>query len=150
MTSPTESAISMSIVTLPLRAGSFSSCSTDSTGPVTSSFQAMPVMPDCQGSEYSRFGSNGGLACASIRLEMFGIRSLSSFSAQPLLIMRPGKRELSVRTMMSLSIPRPCESGPWIFPKYWALSLMSSVYWTVMPVFALNSSRVGYFFVASS
>ena len=51
---------------------------------------------------------------------------------------------------MSLSIPRPCESGPWIFPKYWALSLMSSVYWTVMPVFALNSSRVGYFFVASS
>ena len=127
MTSPTESAISISIVTLPLSAGSVRSCSTDSTGPVTSSFHAMPVMPDCHGSEYLRSGSNGGCCCAVIRLDMFGMRSGTSGSAQPRSIMRPGNRELSVRTMMSRSIPRPCDSGPWIFPKYWALSLISSV-----------------------
>ena len=39
---------------------------------------------------------------------------------------QPGKRELSVRTMMSRSIPRPCDKRPWIFPKYVALSLTSS------------------------
>ncbi len=81
---------------------------------------------------------------------MFGIALLSSFSAQPLSIRRPGKRELSVRTMMSRSIDWPCESGPWIFPKYDALSLMSSVYSTSTPVFFVNWSSVGCFFVFSS
>ena len=57
---------------------------------------------------------------------MFGIRFLSSFSTHSLLTSSAGKRELSVMTMMSRSIPRPCESGPWIFPKYVALSLTSS------------------------
>ena len=48
---------------------------------------------------------------------MFGIALLSSFSAQPFAISSDGKRELSVRTMMSRSIDWPCESGRWIFPK---------------------------------
>ena len=30
------------------------------------------------------------------------------------------------KTKMSRSIPRPCDSGPWTFAKYDALSLMSS------------------------
>ena len=58
---------------------------------------------------------------------MFGIAFLSSFSAQPFSISSAGKRELSVRTMMSRSIDWPRESGPWIFPKNTALSLMSSM-----------------------
>ena len=94
--------------------------------PVTFLFVAMPVMPDCQGMEYSRSGSKLGWRSESCRFLKFGMALLSSFSAQPLSISRPGKRELSVRTMMSRSIERPCESGPWIFPKYEALSLMSS------------------------
>ena len=57
---------------------------------------------------------------------MFGIFSLSSGSTQPLSSIRPRNRSLSVSTMMSRSIPRPCESGPWIFPKYSGLELMSS------------------------
>ncbi len=126
MTRPTESASSISIDTLPFSLGSSKSCSIDSTGPVSSSFQAIPVMPDCHGSEYSRSGSKGGLACASIRFTMFGIRSLSSFCTQPSPISSPGKRELSVKTKMSRSMPRPCESGPWTFAKYSALSLISS------------------------
>jgi hypothetical protein len=95
-------------------------------GPVSFSFHAMPGHPDCHGSEYLRSGSNGGLFCASIRFEKFGIRSLSSSSTQPLSIIRPRKRSLSVRTMMSRSIELPCESGRWIFPKYSAFELMSS------------------------
>ena len=83
-------------------------------------------MPDCHGSEYVRSGSNGGLACASMRFAMFGILSLSSSSTQPLSIISPRKRSLSVRTMMSRSIDWPCESGRWIFPKYSAFELMSS------------------------
>ena len=58
---------------------------------------------------------------------MFGIAALSSFSTQPSLISRDGKPDESVMTMMSRPIPWPCESGPWIFPKYCWLSLMSSV-----------------------
>jgi hypothetical protein len=126
MTRPMESASSISIETLPLSLGSSNSCSIDSTGPVRSSFQAMPVIPDCQGSEYSRSGSKGGLACASIRFSMFGISSLSSFCTHPSPIRSPGKRELSVNTKMSRLIPWPFESGPCTFAKYSALSLISS------------------------
>ena len=75
------------------------------TGPVTSSFQAIPSIPENQGSVNSRFGSNGGLACASMRFEMFGMRLLSSFSAQSLSRYSPRKRSLSVETMMSRSMP---------------------------------------------
>jgi hypothetical protein len=39
-------------------------------------------MPENHGSVYSRFGSKGGLACVEMRFEMFGMRFLSSFSAQ--------------------------------------------------------------------
>ena len=88
----------------------------------------MPVMPDCHGRLYSRLGSKLGFLSVSWRFLMLGIALLSSFSAQPLSIRSPGKRELSVRTMMSRSIDWPCESGRWIFPKYVALSLMSSKY----------------------
>ena len=77
----------------------------------------MPVIPDCHGRLYSRFGSKLGCCKESCRFLMFGIALLSSFSAQPLSISRPGKRELSVRTMMSRSIDWPCDSGRWIFPK---------------------------------
>jgi hypothetical protein len=118
--------------------------------PVSFVFVAIPVMPDCHGIEYSRFGSKLGSRSASWRLSKFGIALLSSFSAQPLSISRLGKRELSVRTMMSRSIDCPCESGRWIFPKYVALSLTSSKYATFVPVFCSNSSRVGCFFVFSS
>ena len=51
---------------------------------------------------------------------------------------------------MSRSIDCPCESGPWIFPKYSAFELMSSKYSTLIPVFAVNWSSVGDFFVFSS
>ena len=57
---------------------------------------------------------------------MFGMRSLSSSSTQPWSTSSPGKRELSVNTKMSRSIPSPCESGPCTFAKYSALSLISS------------------------
>jgi hypothetical protein len=80
----------------------------------------------------------------------FGIALRSSFSSQPLSIRMAGKRELSVRTMMSRSIDWPCESGRWIFPKYVALSLMSSKYETLVPVCCWNWSSVGRFFVFSS
>jgi len=33
---------------------------------------------------------------------------------------------LSVRTMISRSIPSPFDSGPWIFPKYSSFELISS------------------------
>src|SRR3954452_21862181 len=95
----------------------------------------MPVMPDCHGSEYSRFGSQPGCFCTSSRFFMFGIDCLSSFSSQPSLIMRPGKPDESVITMMSVLIPWPCESGPWIFPKYDWFSLMPSTYLTFTPYF---------------
>ena len=85
--------------------------------PVSFVFVAIPVMPDCHGIEYSRFGSKLGCRSASWRLSKFGIALLSSFSAQPLSISRPGKRELSVSTTMSRSIDWPCDSGLWIFPK---------------------------------
>ncbi len=150
ITRPTESASSISIETLPLSFGSSRSCSIDSTGPVRSSFHAIPVIPDCQGSEYSRSGSNGGLACASMRFSMFGISSLSSFCTHSCSMSSPGKRELSVNTKMSRSIPWPCESGPCTFAKYSALSLISSKYSTVMPVSSVNWSSVGRAFVASS
>ena len=58
---------------------------------------------------------------------MFVITSLSSFSAQPFSIMSERYCSLSVRTMMSLLIDWPRESGPWIFPKYSEFELMSSV-----------------------
>jgi hypothetical protein len=77
----------------------------------------MPLIPDAHGRLYSRSGSNGGCAWASIRLEMFGIRLLSSFCTHSFETRIPGNRELSVITIRSRSIPRPCESGPWIFPK---------------------------------
>ena len=93
---------------------------------MSSSFHAIPVIPDCHGSEYSRLGSNGGLACASTRFSMFGMRLVSSFCTQPSLTRMPGKRELSVNTKMSRSIPSPCDSGPCTFAKYSALSLISS------------------------
>ncbi len=126
ITSGGVSPIPFRAVTFPFSLGSSNSCVIEVTGPVSFSFQAMPVIPDCHGSEYVRSGSNGGLFCASIRLEMFGIRSLSSSSTQPLSIISPRKRSLSVRTMMSRSIEFPCESGRWIFPKYSPFELMSS------------------------
>ena len=126
MTSPIVSPIPLSAVILPLSFGSSSSCVIEVTGPVSFSFQAIPVIPDCHGNDQVRSGSNGGDACASIRFTMFGISSLLSSSTQPLLFMSPRKRSLSVSTMMSRSIPLPCESGPWIFPKYSAFELMSS------------------------
>jgi hypothetical protein len=126
ITSGGVSPMPFSAVTLPFSFGSSNSWVIEVTGPVSFSFHAMPVIPDCHGSEYVRSGSNGGLFCASIRFPMFGIRSLSSFSTQPLSIIRPRKRSLSVRTMMSRSIELPCDSGRWIFPKYSAFELMSS------------------------
>jgi hypothetical protein len=60
MTSPRVSPIEFQTVTLPFSLGSVKSLSTVVTGSVRSSFQAMPSIPDTQGSEYSRFGSNGG------------------------------------------------------------------------------------------
>jgi hypothetical protein len=126
MTRPTVSAISSSSETLPFSFVSSKSCSIESTGPVRSSFQAMPVIPDCHGSEYSRSGSKGGLACASIRFSMFGMRSLSSFCTQPSPMRSPGYRELSVNTKMSRSMPWPCDKGPWTLAKYSSLSLISS------------------------
>ena len=87
----------------------------------------MPVIPDCHGSVYSRFGSKPGCFWTSTRLVMFVITSLSSFSAQPFLDHERRYCSLSVRTMMSLLIDWPRESGPWIFPKYSEFELMSSV-----------------------
>ena len=84
MMSPSVSPMEFHTPTLPLSFGSVRSCVTVVTGPVTSSFHAMPSMPENHGSVYSRFGSKGGLACAAMRLEMFGMSSLSSFSAQSL------------------------------------------------------------------
>ena len=104
-------------MTLPFSFGSSSNCSTDSTGPVTLSFHAIPVIPDCQGRLYVRSGSNVGLFCASIRLTMFGILSFWSGSTQSLFTSSCGYRELSVKTKMSRSIDRPCESGPATFAK---------------------------------
>src|SRR4029078_1273028 len=69
ITSPGVSPMPFSAVTLPLSFGSSNSCVIEVMGPVSFSFQAIPVMPDCHGREYLRSGSNGGLACASIRLE---------------------------------------------------------------------------------
>src|SRR3954451_5173264 len=80
---------------------------------------------------------------------MFGIDGLSSFSSQPSLIMRPGKPDESVITMMSRPTPWLCDSGPWIFPKNDGLSLMSSVYLTLTPYFFVKASSVGCFFVFS-
>src|SRR3954453_13408605 len=109
----------------------------------------MPVMPDCHGIDHSRFGSQVGCACTSIRFLAFGIDCLSSFSSQPSLISRCGKPDESVMTMMSRPIPWPCESGPWIFPKNDWLSLMSSVYLTFTPYFFVNAVSVGWLFVFS-
>ena len=94
--------------------------------PVSFVFVAIPVIPDCHGQAVLAVGSKLGCASESCRFLMFGIALLSSCSAQPLSIRSPGKRELSVRTMMSRSIDWPCDSGRWILPKYEALSLMSS------------------------
>src|SRR5215510_877874 len=85
MISPSVSPIEFHTPTLPFSFGSVRSCVTVVTGPVTSWFHAMPSMPENHGSVYSRFGSNGGLACVEMRFEKFGMRLLSSFSAQPLL-----------------------------------------------------------------
>src|SRR3954452_19102560 len=106
-------------------------------------------MPDCHGSEYSRFGSQPGCCCTSIRFFAFGIDCLSSLSSQPSLIMRPGNPDESVMTMMSRPTLWPCDNGPWILPKNDGLSLMSSVYFTLTPNFEVNWSSVGCFFVFS-
>ena len=107
------SAISVRSVTFPFRLSSSSSWSTVviTLPPLASTFVAIPAIPDVQGRLYSRAGSNGGLCCAAMRFSMLGIRSLSSFWTNSCLTRRPGKRELSVLTMMSRSIPRPWESG---------------------------------------
>jgi len=83
-------------------------------------------MPDCQGRLYVRSGSQFGFLSAGWRFLMFGSALLSSGSSQPSSIMRAGRPDESVRTMMSRSTDWPCESGPWIFPKNESLSLMSS------------------------
>ena len=88
------------------------------TGPVSLSFHAMPSIPENQGSVNSRFVSNGGCSCAGMRFLMLGIRLLSSFSAQSLFRYSPRERSLSVETMMSRSMPCPCDSRPWTFAKY--------------------------------
>ena len=43
----------------------------------------MPVVPACQGSEYSPVGSDGGLTRLGTRFLEFGILSNGSFSTQP-------------------------------------------------------------------
>ncbi len=48
---------------------------------------------------------------------MFGIADLSSFSSQPSSIIRPGRPDESVRTMMSRPIDCPCESGALDLPE---------------------------------
>ena len=96
------------------------------TGSVSSLFQAIPSMPESHGSEYVRSGSKGGDACASMRLAMFGMRSLSSSCTQPWSTYSAGKRELSVATMMSRSIPLPWDRRPWILAKNSSLELTSS------------------------
>ena len=83
-------------------------------------------MPENHGNVYSRFGSNGGLACTSMRLEMFGMRLLSNFSAQSLSRYTPRYLSLSVETMMSRPMPCPCASRPWTVAKYSGFPLMSS------------------------
>ena len=126
MTRPSVSPIEFQTPTLPLNFGSVRSCVTVVTGPVSSSFQAIPSIPENQGRVYSRFGSKGGLACASMRFAKFGMRSLSSFSAQPCEMYSPSGRSLSVETMMSRPIPCPWLRRPWIVAKYSELELMSS------------------------
>src|SRR6266849_5406514 len=116
-------------------------------GFVSLSLYAIPVMPDCQGRLYSRFGSQAGCCIPGTRFLMFGSAVLSSFSTQPFLISSAGYGELSVMTMMSRPIEVPCESGSWIFPKNCALSLMSSMYLTLMPVRFVNRSSEGWLFV---
>ena len=72
---------------------------------------------------------------------MFGMALLSSFSTQPFWTSSAGYGELSVSTMMSRPIDWPRASGAWIFPKKPALSLMSSMYLTLMPVFFCELRR---------
>src|SRR5260221_5636342 len=97
-------------------------------GFVSLSLYAIPVMPDCQGRLYSRFGSQAGCCSPGTRFLRFGSAFLSSFSTQPFLIKSAGYGELSVKTMMSRPIDMPCEIGSWIFPKNCALSLVSFRY----------------------
>src|SRR5207237_8625714 len=63
--------------------------------------------------------------------------------AHPILIVDETSRALSVSTTMSRSMDWPRDSGPSIFPKYEALSLMSSVYWICVPYFFWNSRSDG-------
>ena len=77
---------------------------------------------------------------------MFGMAFLSSFSTQPFWTSSAGYGELSVRTTMSRPIDSPRASGAWIFPKKPALSFTSSMYLTLMPVFFVNWSMLGWRF----
>ena len=95
-------------------------------GSVIFSFHAIPSIPENQGSVYSRFGSNPGLACASMRFAMFGMRVLSSFCAQPLREVLAEERSLSVETMMSRPMPCPWRRRPWTVAKYSEFELMFS------------------------
>ncbi len=74
------SGISVRKVTFPFSFGSSSSCSIEVTSPARSGSKPIPVIPDCHGSVYSRFGSKLGDASVSTRLLMFGMADLSSFS----------------------------------------------------------------------
>ena len=112
--------------TLPLSFGSVRSCVTVVTGSVIFSFHAMPSIPENHGSVYSRFGSNRGLACASMRFAKFGMRLLSSFCAQPCEMYSPRGRSLSVETMMSRPMPFPWLKRPWTVAKYSEFELMFS------------------------
>src|SRR3954467_1569563 len=107
-------------------------------------------MPDCHGRLYSRLSSQDGCCWVGCRFLTFGSAALSSFSTQPSSIMRAGRPEASVRTMMSRPTDWFCESGPWIFPKKVSLSLMSSTYFTLTPYFFSKASIVGCAFVFSS
>ncbi len=57
MTRPSVSPIEFHTPTFPFSFGSSRSCVTVVTGPVSSSFHAIPSIPENQGSVYSRFGS---------------------------------------------------------------------------------------------
>ena len=95
-------------------------------------------MPDCHGSEKSRFGSHFGCSRFETRFFSFGMFLLSFGTTQPALTQREAIQ--SVSTTRS----RPSESPAWscwrTFPKNSSLSLISSVYFTFEP---------GYFFSKS-
>ena len=85
------SAIPLSTVILPFSLGSLEELRRSTlTGPVMSSFHAIPVIAGLpRGASTSGRGRTGGAACAAMRLSMFGIRLLWSLLTQPLVDRQP-------------------------------------------------------------